>query len=550
MRLKKVELINFKRFTHLTIDAIPESAKLVLLIGSNGSGKSSVFDGFESVKRGLTSSTEYYSKTKGKSIESNFYFQDNSYIERKDNRGKQSDNFSDLYKIFYGRQSLRIQPRITNKAFNIKSFERGYDGKPLFIDFDDRFIDDVYKYTSDLNKALRDPIFQQKDVDVKKIYNEFIEPFNKSLANVFGNDENKTIRLIQFEDASTDKPPNLIFQKGNSTLSYELLSHGEKQVIVILINFIVRNKIYQDTIYFIDEMDVHINTKLQYNLLKEITENWIPENCQLWTATHSLGFIQYAKDTAHSAIIDFDDLDFDVPQTLVPEVKENSNLYNIAVDPEFLPALFKDYIIYFVENKDKVYFANLKVENVVFVSENNRNNVFHKTINTQYKGIVDRDFLTDNDINEIRNQYKNLYVLNYYSIENYLFHPDNIEEYYLSINKEFNKASYIQKINECKLSVLDNLKIKLQSSRASYPYFFEPEFNGSANQNRFKIKGENEAECNTLIEYLNSNEFEIFYKVFPMKDYSGSIEEKQNIPKIELSKTNWFKNKITELLNK
>lgn len=49
MKIKRLELKNFKRFTDLVIDNIPETAKLVLLIGANGSGKSSVFDGFESI---------------------------------------------------------------------------------------------------------------------------------------------------------------------------------------------------------------------------------------------------------------------------------------------------------------------------------------------------------------------------------------------------------------------------------------------------------------------------------------------------------------------
>lgn len=44
MRITKVELKNFKRFTDLTLDGIPADTKLVLLIGANGSGKSSVFD--------------------------------------------------------------------------------------------------------------------------------------------------------------------------------------------------------------------------------------------------------------------------------------------------------------------------------------------------------------------------------------------------------------------------------------------------------------------------------------------------------------------------
>lgn len=46
MKIKSVQLKNFKRFTDLRIENIPEETKLVLLIGTNGSGKSSVFDGF------------------------------------------------------------------------------------------------------------------------------------------------------------------------------------------------------------------------------------------------------------------------------------------------------------------------------------------------------------------------------------------------------------------------------------------------------------------------------------------------------------------------
>ena len=44
MRLKKITIRNFKRFTQLTIQKIPESARLIMLAGPNGSGKSSFFD--------------------------------------------------------------------------------------------------------------------------------------------------------------------------------------------------------------------------------------------------------------------------------------------------------------------------------------------------------------------------------------------------------------------------------------------------------------------------------------------------------------------------
>ena len=41
MKIKKIELKDFKRFTHLTIDNIPQTARLVVLVGPNGSGKTS-----------------------------------------------------------------------------------------------------------------------------------------------------------------------------------------------------------------------------------------------------------------------------------------------------------------------------------------------------------------------------------------------------------------------------------------------------------------------------------------------------------------------------
>lgn len=44
MRIKRVELNNFKRFTHLTVENIPETAKLIVLVGPNGSGKTSFME--------------------------------------------------------------------------------------------------------------------------------------------------------------------------------------------------------------------------------------------------------------------------------------------------------------------------------------------------------------------------------------------------------------------------------------------------------------------------------------------------------------------------
>ena len=46
MRIKTVEITNFKRFTHLTVKEIPQSVKMIVLVGPNGSGKTSFFESF------------------------------------------------------------------------------------------------------------------------------------------------------------------------------------------------------------------------------------------------------------------------------------------------------------------------------------------------------------------------------------------------------------------------------------------------------------------------------------------------------------------------
>jgi len=46
MKIKRVKLVKFKRFSDLTISEIPATTKLVVLVGSNGCGKSSLFEAF------------------------------------------------------------------------------------------------------------------------------------------------------------------------------------------------------------------------------------------------------------------------------------------------------------------------------------------------------------------------------------------------------------------------------------------------------------------------------------------------------------------------
>jgi TusA-related sulfurtransferase len=66
-----------------------------------------------------------------------------------------------------------------------------------------------------------------------------------------------------------------------------------------------------------------MNTRLQSKLLEELFK-LLPDNCQLWIATHSIGMMRRARDLQESnpgevVFLDFDEKDFDQPQTLMPQ---------------------------------------------------------------------------------------------------------------------------------------------------------------------------------------------------------------------------------------
>lgn len=98
----------------------------------------------------------------------------------------------------------------------------------------------------------------------------------------------------------------------------------------ILLDFIVKREHYQETIFCIDEPELHLNTQIQRALLVEL-EKMIPDNCQLWVATHSSGFLRALQEDLRdqSTVIDFSNQDFDKPVVLKPIAFNRSNWQRI-----------------------------------------------------------------------------------------------------------------------------------------------------------------------------------------------------------------------------
>ena len=538
MKVVKIIIQNFKRFTNLIISEIPNSSKLILVIGSNGSGKSSLFDAFDWLNKGMyksmpyqkDESEDYYRK---KSEEKSFVsieLADGSEIEKNETGISKGDN---LVQKFIGRSSIRIVPHISNNA-NPANIASDKDSPATYIENDTRFINDVFLYIQQINNALREPVFSGKQADTLKIFKDFIEPLNKSLLNIFGGDEKTTIQIAEFQDATPSTTAKLIFKKGESKINYDLLSHGEKQVVILLINFIVRHEFYKNSIIFIDEMDCHLNTTLQSNLLNEIVNRWIPDDSQLWTASHALGFIDYAKASETASIIDFDLLNFDTKQEVTPLAKDNMDVYEIAIPKSTITSILKGYKLVVVENKNDEHFnAAFGQEGVLFLPANNNREVFLTIKEDKNKlGLRDRDYLRDDEIEKIKQKYPNLKILSFYTFENYVYHPDNIAELKLQL---FSRDEYISDIIRQKNEKLIDIVGEIGTSRTHYI--------------EFKDCIRNDENIKPITDALQSNDFALFYPYFNMKNhFSRNYLFKFNLTVSDLSQTKWFKNEILKIL--
>lgn len=195
----------------------------------------------------------------------------------------------------------------------------------------------------------------------------------------------------------------------------------------------------------------------------------------------------------------------------------------------------KDNIIIFCENKNAIILNNIGLKNVIFLSEKNSNGVFIKVKSNPDKfGLRDRDYLIDTEINKLQKSYPNYFILEYYCFENYLFHPDNVAELNLDNLKI---ADYKAEIIKQKNSKRDKIISICKKARDSYEEF-------RIDSDNFKNKSED-----LIFDYLKSDDIEVFFKSYSMKDFfDKTIIEKYNLKTETLSSTNWFRGEFSKII--
>jgi hypothetical protein len=122
------------------------------------------------------------------------------------------------------------------------------------------------------------------------------------------------------------------------------------------LDLIIKTQEYNDTVFCIDEPELHLNTSIQRKLLFEI-EKLIPENCQLWIATHSIGFLRALQEELKdkSQILDFSEKNYFQGSQAIYPIKTSRNnwqrIFNTALE-DFTGLISPKRIIY-CEGKDK-----------------------------------------------------------------------------------------------------------------------------------------------------------------------------------------------------
>ena len=451
MKIKRIHLEQYKRFTDLTIEEIPSSAKLIVLLGPNGCGKSSLFDAFKTwhlLKAfGNGSSSDYYKKN----IEDTRISSDLVKIAFHENT--QAYSQQDYRQAFYFRTAYRNSPMVSVTALQtVQSPLTQADRKTMIQN--DSTVDDNYQRL--ISATLLELYKSENDEKtVKSLRDELLGKIREPLHRLFPD-------LLLTELGPITEKAEFYFDKGIvHRYGYEKLSGGEKAAFDLLLDFVIKNQYYKDTVFCIDEPESHIHTSLQAKLLLELFK-LVPSNSQLWIATHSFGMMKEAKRLSEEqpgavVFLNFDGYDFDEPAIITPTECDSvlwNKMLEITLD-DYAPFLSPKTLV-FCEGTTKgrkrkdfdarcytTIFGKMHPE-AMFYSLGNCEDVekaeqivdFASRLSPQAKIIrlVDRDDRSPEEVRELTEA--GVKVLSRRHIESYILDDEILKQWCVSVGKQ------------------------------------------------------------------------------------------------------------------
>ena len=333
MKIKNIIVNKFKRFTNLTIADIPETARLIVLVGPNGSGKTSLFEAFNHFYHlggyGDPGAQDYFEKKGEASMPGNWY-QNKVKIQF---HNDENPNRDQLKGKFYFRSAYRNEPDFTVNNLQKQNNPTEQIRLQTLMQNDLTVSENYQRLVAQTLAGVYETSNDSKSV--RELREELIGKVKTSLSSIFDD-----LNLSSIGDPLSSG--SFFFEKGSSKdFHYKNLSAGEKSVFDLILDMIIKSSFYTDAVFCIDEPEAHMHTRLQSKVLSELY-NLTPISSQLWISTHSIGMLKQAENIEQEnpgsvVFLDFANRDFDLTETMKPAQ------INKAIWDRFFDLAFADF---------------------------------------------------------------------------------------------------------------------------------------------------------------------------------------------------------------